>query len=313
LEGYAYKMLVAALLFLFAAQVVLTDLLEALLMKRMSYRTRWFTLLIAPGTILHELCHLMAALATGGNIVKAALFKPNPQTGVLGYVNYSQPLDKWVVFREFIIAFAPFFGCGLLLFAFNIPYGAGFIGLMDESPMGELDELLVFTGAIFEGAKETLTLMHWDKPLIWFFAYLQVCFAVGAAPSTVDFRGAFTSLWKHKISAFVFLCCIAFLYAVTNDELYLLGLEKAVSYVIVLALKFMVLVLTLSTALTATALPIVYAGTKVSDIKGLAKTIPFTAALITLFSLQEYGLHAIAVTVLVFAAVVQLLTIRKNS
>ena len=125
LEGFDYRMMFAAIPLLFTAQITLSDALENILISKVGYRTKWFTLLLAPGTILHELCHLMAALATGCTVTKAALFKPNPSTGVLGFVSYTQPDDKWVVFREFIVGFAPFFGCGLCLFLLSIPLGGG--------------------------------------------------------------------------------------------------------------------------------------------------------------------------------------------
>jgi len=129
LDGYAYRLMFSAVLLLFAVQITLSDILEDILISKVGYRTRWFTLLIAPGTVLHEMCHLLAALATGCTVTKAAMFRPNPRTGVLGYVSYTQPADKWVVFREFIVGFAPFFGCGILLLAMSAAYGGGLMQL----------------------------------------------------------------------------------------------------------------------------------------------------------------------------------------
>lgn len=128
-EGSSYRVLYALVPFLFAFQLVATSLLEDVLVSRLSVGTKRFTLLVAPGTVLHELTHLWGCLATGCQVKRAALFKPNPTTGVLGWVSYTSPGGRLTVIREFIIAFAPFFGCGLMLFALNITAEGGLADL----------------------------------------------------------------------------------------------------------------------------------------------------------------------------------------
>ena len=118
-EGYALQPYVAFLPALLAVQIFLSDFLHLYLEYEVRVGRRWFNLLIAPGTILHELSHLFAAVFTGCYITRVSLFKPNPRTGLLGFVEYTQPRDKWIVFRNFLVGFAPFFGCGLILLIFQ--------------------------------------------------------------------------------------------------------------------------------------------------------------------------------------------------
>jgi hypothetical protein len=283
LDGFAYRVLLAALPVLFAAQIALTDALEILLISKVGFRTRWFAVLIAPGTVLHELCHLFSALATGCTITKAALFRPNPQTGVLGYVNYTLPDDKWLVFREFLIGFSPFFGCGLLLFAFNGLMGGGLLDLVDASPVASPSGIAELAASVASSSAASLGSLNFGKPPAWVFVYLQLCFTVGAAPSTVDFKGAFSSIWKHLFSGALFLAFLSLAVLASDQRLSLGGWEGASAAAIGACLKFTVIVLLLSICLTAAMTPIAYLGSKVMEVEGIAKTIPVTAGFLTYY------------------------------
>ena len=80
LEGYKIQVILTAIPLLFSLQIIFTDLVEYYLATHTRRQTRWFNLLIAPGTILHELSHFFAALITGCMVMKVSLFKPNPKT-----------------------------------------------------------------------------------------------------------------------------------------------------------------------------------------------------------------------------------------
>jgi len=292
LEGFTYRMLLAAVPVLFAAQLMLSDALEGMLVSRVGWRTRWFTLLIAPGTILHELCHLLAALATGCTVTKAALFKPNPQTGVLGSVSYTQPSDRWVVFREFIIGFSPFFGCGLLLFAFNMLSGGDLASLVNDAPITDFSQAADLASDIVSSMADAASKLDYDEPLIWLYLYLQVCFSIGAAPSGADFKGSFTSLYKHPLSTLFFAAFIAFLVLASQEHFSLWGYEGRLASAVAASLRFVIVVLLLSIALLLASIPVAYLGVKLAEIKGIAKTIPVTAGALTLYLLREdYGLR----------------------
>lgn len=283
LDGYDFRLMFASLPALFAAQITASDILETLLISKIGWKTRWFTFLIAPGTILHELCHLFAALATGCTITKAALFKPNPATGVLGFVNYTQPVDKWVVFREFIVGFAPFFGCGLLLLLMGLPYGGGLLGLVDPSPVADQQGYIEFARSVLQTMVDTVSRMNVAKPAVLVAAYLQLCFTMGAAPSTTDFKGAFESLWKHIFSSLFFIAFLALIALVSQKQVTLLGFEDDAAYAVGICLKFTVVVLLSSTALTAALIPVAFLGVKVMEIEGIAKTIPVTGGFLAYY------------------------------
>ncbi|MFH1055110.1 MAG: hypothetical protein V1744_03325 [Candidatus Altiarchaeota archaeon] len=292
LDGFKYRMMFAALPFLFALQITLSDAMEDMLTSRTGYRTRWFTLLIAPGTILHEMCHLVAALATGCTITKAALFKPNPATGVLGFVSYTQPDDKWVVFREFIVGLAPFFGCGLLLLPLNILYGGSLLSLVSDAPISDLSSASDFTSSVASAMISFFTNLNYSKPGIIILVYLQLCFTVGAVPSSVDIKGAISSLWKHLFSSIFFIAFVTALVLMSQKQLDMWGYEGGVASAIGSALKFTTMILLLSITLLAFMLPTTYFTFKALDIDGIAKTIPFTSAFLAFYFLKEdYGVE----------------------
>ncbi|MBD3388640.1 MAG: hypothetical protein GF416_06190 [Candidatus Altiarchaeales archaeon] len=287
LEAFTYRYLISAIPALFAVQVTLSDVLEDILVSKVGYRTRWFTLLIAPGTILHELCHLFAALITGCTVTKVSLFKPNPRTGVVGFVSYTQRRDKWIVFREFIVGFAPFFGCGLMLFLFNLLNGGTLLDLVNPDPIGNSGDALALSSSIISLMVDSASRLDFTQPVVFLFIYLQFCFAVGAAPSSVDFRGSFGSLSKNLFSAVFFLAFLAALVFTSQGYFPVEQVQGQLASYVAIALKFTVIVLLLSTSLLLIAIPLAFVAIKLSEIKGIAKTIPVTSSLLAYQLLLE--------------------------
>jgi len=314
LEGYTYRFLFCAIPLLLAAQITLADALEDLLTSRLRYGTKWFTLLIAPGTILHELCHLLTALATGCTVTKAALFRPNPATGVLGFVNYTQPDDKWTVLREFIVGFAPFFGCGIVLLLFNSYFGGSISSLIDDSPITDVSQAWGFAQSVASSVFSSFTRMDYGGFAAWVIVYLQLCFTVGAAPSSTDFKGAFSSLYKHLISSAVFIALVAAIIFASQRQIPLWGHEAQVASYAGVILKFAVTIMLMSITLIAGMMPLAYLGFKVSEISGIAKTIPVTsAALVFYFVNKSYGLkYAAIAAAATLAATMIILTVSDS-
>jgi hypothetical protein len=305
LEGYSYRAVLAAMPLLFAAQVCAGDVLEGLLMSKVGFKTKWFTLLIAPGTILHEFCHLLAALVTGCTVTGAALFRPNPQTGVLGFVSYKQPDDKWLVFRSFIVGFAPFFGCGLLLLAANGLLGGGLQAIVGGSAQG-VDGLTSFSREILGSALSSVSKIDFSRPAVWVLVYLQLCFTMGAAPSTQDFKGFTSAIWAHWFSAIMFGGFAALIVYASQGQVPLWGYESEASQAIGVGLRFVTAILLLSTALTAILIPVVFAAVRSLELEGIAKTIPLSATYLT-WHFASAGLrweYALAAAVVVFAAAI---------
>jgi len=115
LKDFSVRNYIALIFALFAAQVLLNDVLESYLVSKL--KTRYFNLVIAPGTIIHEASHAIMAKLTGCDITRISLFNHSQKNGILGYVEYAQPADGHQPIRSLLIGIAPFFGCGIFLIA----------------------------------------------------------------------------------------------------------------------------------------------------------------------------------------------------
>src|SRR3989304_2061427 len=77
------------------------------------------------GTPIHELGHALFCVIFGHRIVKIELFKPDPVTGTLGYVDHKwNRHNPWQVLGNFFIGIGPvILGCAVLFttFYFLIP------------------------------------------------------------------------------------------------------------------------------------------------------------------------------------------------
>ncbi len=302
LDGFAHRTAFTAIPLLFAAQVALSDALENVLSRRVSFGSRAFAIIIAPGTILHEFCHLLAALATGCTVTKAAMFRPNPRTGVLGYVSYTQPLDKWVVLREFIIGFAPFFGCGLVLLAFNSLLGGDVMDAVTPRPVEGLRGFTALAERLAGSLLAQAGAADLAKPSALLAVWIQLCLTLGAAPSTEDFKGAFTSLWRHLTSAAVFILLLAAFAMASDERIPLSGYEGDVASHLGVLVNFLLTILLLSAGLMALAVAPAYAFIRVLGIGGLAATIPVTSGFLAYHLLRDgYGAYAIVGGLAVFA------------
>jgi len=231
LHGYAIWMPATIIPILLALQVFLNDLLELYLTHKVRVRGKTYAAFFAPGTIAHEVSHLLAVLASGGEVVEARLWQPNPRSGVLGYVNYSQPKDKWSVPRSLAIAFAPLAGCGLLILAMVVA----------QNPDVLWTSFTYGLDSVSEASLEMLSAFYFfdfTSPLLWLALYLKVCFALGCAPSSQDFKGFGKSLYQHPFSTLVLLL-LAYLviqggestvslYGVTVSEIILAGANAVI-------------------------------------------------------------------------------------
>lgn len=182
---------------LFALQILLKDAAHALLARRLRPWSAAWKLLVAPGTVLHELSHALAALAVGARVRRVALFRPDPWTGTLGYVEYVNPPGAGQVLRDLAIGFAPFFGCGavavgaaLLLAPGALPAPAAPTGV-EAAAQGFLEV------ARFQVAG--LAVLRWSDPLSWALLYLLLTLGYGAAPSSTDFSLSLRSVRRHPV------------------------------------------------------------------------------------------------------------------
>jgi len=84
-------------------------------------------LLIAPGTIIHELTHLILAVATFQRVVRVQLYNPGWRSNgqPLGVVVSAAPRSPWGVFAKTISGLAPLLA-GLMIFPASISISQNF-------------------------------------------------------------------------------------------------------------------------------------------------------------------------------------------
>lgn len=270
LTGYAIRYYVSIILLLFGVQIFLSDLLELFLVYGFKLRRRWFNLLIAPGTIIHELSHMFTAIFTGATILEVSLFNFNPQRGVLGYVKYSQTRDKWLVFRDLLIAFSPFFGCGIIFLILD------FI----QHPTTTLFSLVDIAGAESILVVSELFIRNFFAAptiLAFFLLYLKFCMALGSAPSSYDFKGILSSLFYHPISS-LFLIIIGVSVLFLSESDLVLGYYHISDMIMVMFKAFTVILLASSLVLLV-SLPLILFSIKLYELAQVERIIVVSAPL----------------------------------
>jgi len=277
-DGFMLRGFLTLIPALFAIQVLLSDALEIYLTLQLNYRSRWFTLMIAPGTILHELSHLFAAVITGCHIRDVSLFRRNPKTNVLGYVSYSQRADKWTVVRDLLIGFAPFFGCGLvLLILFGAIEEYTTLELLNPPQLvlefKDFTELSVYFFDIASSFLSQFSLLL-QYPMLWLLLYLELCLSLGSAPSSQDFRGGLQSAFWHPFSALFLIALFGgFVYLTENPSIfggYGVYFENAVT----LLFSWIILILVASNTMLLLSIPLIYFIPELAEIKSATKYVP---------------------------------------
>lgn len=205
----------ALIIALLGTMIILADMIEASLGKVFNPYSHLWCFIIAPGTILHELGHLLACFLTRTTVTEFRLFSPNPNTGQLGYVNFGfkQSEAKLSVIKGLIIAMAPFFGgaaalTGLLyLLAPDVVTNMPKIEVASMSALsGELQELY---NNLKVGILNNSNGPTWLK---YVAIYGILVIGSGAAPSTTDFTVPFKQgarRWVGGILALVFLAALS--------------------------------------------------------------------------------------------------------
>ncbi len=160
--------------------------------------TAWF------GTPFHEYGHAFFAKLFRHKIDSMALFKPNPETGELGFVNHSyNPKSFYQSIGNFFIGAAPMiFGSLILVFFLYllVPNSSDIFGSLANNQENFL--------GILKGAGNALlklfTLENIKTWYFWIFLYMSFCVASHIAPSKADRKG----LWKGLILIIISLVFI---------------------------------------------------------------------------------------------------------
>jgi len=276
LEGFETRAYVALIPFLFAIQISLNDILESYVVGRLRRNT--FNLVIAPGTVAHELSHLIAAMLTGCEIRKVRLFSPDSRTGSLGYVEYAPERDEFEFLRNLLVAFAPFFGCGILLILLlNVSSSVTGENLLDFGVMDLKDSFPI----IIKNFLNQFSYLD-AYPAILLIVYLQLCLGLGSAPSSQDFRVSLRSLRRRWISV-VLLLLVTVSLIIIGEYAHLLGdYGIQLSEAIRTGLRFSVVVLSISILFIVLSIPFVFAIIKFSEIKTNGKLISLIITLVAL-------------------------------
>jgi hypothetical protein len=129
------------------------------------------------------------------------LFRPDPATGVLGYVRYTwSPRDPWALLGHGFVGVAPLFGGALVLAALLFALAP------EELARSWLAVELAGDRAAFEvqlgdglvrvsdAVGALLAPGLWALPKTWVLGYLALCVGTHLAPSGPDLRGAWPSL-----------------------------------------------------------------------------------------------------------------------
>lgn len=202
------------LLSLIVGILQVTHMLRVLLAKELGAFSWLWIVLMAPGTISHELCHWLMCKLLLVEVRKTVLFSPNPRSGQLGYVEFRLPRDSWTApLRAFAIGWAPLiFGSCLLaltVFALNPEYD--WLGSLDLIRVVRGD--LPFQRAFEQGVEEwqkTVRPEFFQRASTYLWLTLAFLIGMGVGPSSADLALPFKQARKRWIPGFLsFLASLA--------------------------------------------------------------------------------------------------------
>lgn len=159
----------------------------------------WFTGWL--GTPVHELSHAAACVLFRHRIQELVLFRPDPATGVVGYVRYTwSPRNPWALLGHGLVGVAPLFGGALVLAASLFLLAPDEVGRslfhpeLASGPAAFTTQLSDGLTRVQDAAALLLETDLWSRPSTWVLAYLTLCVGTHLAPSGQDLKGAWPSL-----------------------------------------------------------------------------------------------------------------------
>ena len=165
------------------------------------------------GTPIHELGHVIFCIIFRHNITRVELFKPDPETGTLGYVNHQwDRRNPWQVLGNFFIGIGPIIlGCLALfgVFYLLLPDGPeawhsimnGVKAIGEDS--GVTDYLTAFKDAMLTFIQYLFTVDNLSTWQFWVFCYLSICIAANIRLSWADIR--------NSLSGFIYVIVLLIL------------------------------------------------------------------------------------------------------
>ncbi|MBI2192918.1 MAG: M50 family metallopeptidase [Planctomycetes bacterium] len=181
------------------------------------------------GVPVHELSHAVAALLFGHEIREIRLFKPDPSTGQLGYVDHSyNPRNPYAaILGNAVIPMAPFFGGAVAIVLLTLliqpqlaPPGRPADGAIAPTPASALGDpayygpLLEQTWSSLSRAAEAIRAHAlWRKWSFYAYLYAVFCVAMHLAPSRTDFK----NFWTPALVVFLLLFLANFTARLVRD------------------------------------------------------------------------------------------------
>lgn len=275
-NGYVIRNHLSIIFILLTLQIILNNLLESYLQKRL--KMKYYHLIIAPGTIIHEASHALVAKASGCDITKTSLYNPNQRNGILGFIEYAQPVDRLQPLRNIGISFAPFFGCGFFLIALLNYLAINNPGMQPINPeivdVNTIESTTSTITLLIKKLWQQIILLDLTNPYIVFALYLEYAFALGSAPSIRDIENAFKSLKENKIEALALMLFLISMILLTEYGPMMWEHGSKLSETVIYCLEWMLLILMISTSTLLAALPLSIIITETTEIRGPVKILP---------------------------------------
>jgi hypothetical protein len=165
------------------------------------------------GTPIHELGHVVFCLVFFHRIVDVGFFKPDPATGILGYVYHTwNRRNPWHVLGNFFIGIGPvILGCGVLfaLFYLLVPGSSeawdAILAGMNGADAGDIGTYLAALGdSSLAMVRAIFTIHNLGGWRFWVFLYLSICVAANIRLSLLDVRGSLSGLGCVLLPFFLF-------------------------------------------------------------------------------------------------------------
>ena len=193
-------------------------------------------LFMIPGTVVHELSHLVIAVLFLFRINKVVFFQCKPGNPYGGYVDRSKPRGPFQEIGIFFIRVAPIvlgalaiYGCSLLLVGPALFSGVSLTVEMGESPnlfmilAQAIESIVPTTLRCFANLVSLQGVPGWK---VWFFLYLAYSLSNAMNLSDLD--------WGHAVKGFIYLFVLLF---IANAVVMLDGKDVIGSYVVGISQK----------------------------------------------------------------------------
>ena len=181
------------------------------------------------GTPVHELGHALFCLIFGHKIEEIRFFKPDKDTGTLGFVYHTwNPKNPWHVLGNFFIGIGPVvLGCAVLfaLFYFLIPGSSRVWAsiIVSVNSIGSSASIgsyfTVFEDATLSIIKLIFNFANLSTWQFWVFLYLSICIASNVRLSWADVKGSFSG-FGCVVLPFIILNLILLLAGRTTDNVF---------------------------------------------------------------------------------------------